>query len=63
MEYFNIKLDLHALRIRRSLVKLSGLVKSMTEMVTGCLRTTRVAIFAFLTTFWVCKHFVSCVRI
>ena len=32
----------------RSLVKLSGLVKSMTKMVTGCLRMTKVAIFVVL---------------
>ena len=28
-----------------NLVKLSGLVKSVTKMVTGCLRMTKVAIF------------------
>ena len=28
-----------------SLVKLSGLVKSVTKMVTGCLKTTKVALF------------------
>ena len=31
--------------MRRSLFKLSGLVKSVTKMGTGCLRTTKVAIF------------------
>ena len=31
--------------IYESLVKLSGLVKSVTKMVTGCLRMTKVAIF------------------
>ena len=33
------------LRMRRSLVKLSGSVKSVTKMLTGFLRTTKVAIF------------------
>ena len=33
------------LRMRRSLVKLSGLVKSVIPVVTGCLRLTEVAIF------------------
>ena len=31
--------------MRRSLVKLSGLVKSATRMARGCLRMTKVAIF------------------
>ena len=30
-----------ALRMRRSLVKLSGLMESVTKVVTGCLRTTK----------------------
>ena len=33
-------------RMRRSSVKLSGLVKSVTKLVIGCLRSTEVAIFA-----------------
>ena len=31
--------------MKRSIVKLLGLVKSVTKMVTGCLRTTKVPIF------------------
>ena len=31
--------NVKSLRMRRSLVKLSGLVKTVTKMVTGCLRT------------------------
>ena len=33
------------LRMTKSLVKLLVLVKSVNKMVTGCLRTTKVAIF------------------
>ena len=33
--------------LRRSLVKLSGLVKSVIKMAIGCLRMAKVAIFAF----------------
>ena len=36
------------LRIRRSLVKLWGLVESVTQIVTGCLRMTKAAIFIVL---------------
>ena len=32
--------------MKRSLVKLSGLVNDLTKIVIGCLRTTKVAIFA-----------------
>ena len=35
----------HGLRMIRSLVKLAGLVKSGTQMVKGCQRTTIVAVF------------------
>ena len=35
-----------SLRMIRSLVKFSGLVKAVTKMVTGCLRAMIVAIFA-----------------
>ena len=31
--------------MKRSIVKLLGIVKSVTKMVTGCLRTTKVPIF------------------
>ena len=34
--------------MRRSFVKLSGLVEPVTKVVTGCLRMTKVAIFAVL---------------
>ena len=43
--YRRICLLSKSLRIRRSLVKLSGLVKAVTKMVTGCLRTMKVAKF------------------
>ena len=35
-----------SLRMRRSLVKLSGFVKTVTKMVTGCLGMMQVSIFA-----------------
>ena len=36
------------LRMRRSLVKLSGLVKTVAKIVRGCLRIIKSAIFAVL---------------
>ena len=38
----------HTLRMKRSVVKLSGEIKAMTKMVTGCLSMTKVAIFVEL---------------
>ena len=40
--------------MRKSLVKFSGLVSSVTRMATVCLRTIKVAIFALLS--WKCKY-------
>ena len=37
---------INGLRMRRSLAKLSGWMKSVTKIVTGCLRTTTVGILA-----------------
>ena len=38
-------LFLNGLRMRRLIVKLYGLVKSLTKIVEGCLRATKVSIF------------------
>ena len=35
----------NGLRMRRLIVKLNGLVKSVTKIVEGCLRVTKVSIF------------------
>ena len=37
--------DTKELRIRKTIVKLSELLKSATKIMTGCLRTTKFAMF------------------